>query len=151
MCNLLSSGSWPQPCQSCRSMDFTHLLLSFSQLSPPPWPWWSKYIRTCKIIDNGEYFNRLPMPPRLDRIHTINVDSLHTYFLKSTYLIFFNNLTLVFDNIIYYRQLYMLIRPILHISIACPCPQDQPIFKIFMLILFGFIIWKMSILFSTVI
>ena len=47
-------------------------------------------IRTCEIVDNGAYFNRLPMPPRLDHIHTIYVDFLRTYFSISTYLIFVN-------------------------------------------------------------
>jgi hypothetical protein len=40
--------------------------------------------------DNGAYFNRLPMPPRLDHIRLFYVDYLHTYFLISTYLIFVN-------------------------------------------------------------
>jgi hypothetical protein len=31
-------------------------------------------IRTCKIVDNGAYINRLPMPPRLDHIQTIYVN-----------------------------------------------------------------------------
>ena len=39
-------------------------------------------IRTCEIVDNGAYFNRLPMPPRLDHIQTFYVDSLRTYFSK---------------------------------------------------------------------
>ena len=47
-------------------------------------------IRSCHMSHNGAYFNRLPMPPRLDRIHTIYVDFLCTYFLISTYLIFVN-------------------------------------------------------------
>jgi hypothetical protein len=41
-CNPVWSGSWPKPCHSCSGMFCTHLWARFSQLSPPPWLWWSK-------------------------------------------------------------------------------------------------------------
>ena len=46
-----------------------------------------------EIVDNGTYFNCLPMPPRLAHIQNIYVDSLCTYYSKNVYLISHNNLT----------------------------------------------------------
>ena len=41
-CNPVWSGSCPNPCHSCSGMFCTQLWARFSQLSPPPWLWWSK-------------------------------------------------------------------------------------------------------------
>ena len=43
-------------------------------------------IRGCHMVDNGAYFNGLPMSLRLDHIQTCYVDYLRTYFSKRMYL-----------------------------------------------------------------
>ena len=88
------AGSWSKKQEDCLKELIRSNTVDYKNWTPDYlFDITEQYIRTCKKVDNGAYFNGLPMPPRLDHIYTIYVDYLRTYFSKSTYLIFLNNLT----------------------------------------------------------